>query len=122
MFTIPVIPRAYLWAAVAVVVSLVIANTYRLSAAVDRAEAKLATCQSEQESLKAALEEQNVAVEEMKQGAEKAKARAEKALADAEAAEKSRQLIEARLLSFKRLAGESECDAAARILLEYRKP
>lgn len=128
MIPIPTIPRAYLLAGVVALAALVVANTYRLSAAVDREHAKLVTCAAEKQRLEAtvtelrgAITEQNSAVDSWKQTAAAAQERAAKALEQVDAAEASRRAVSARLDAFQRAAGESECEATRRLLLEYRR-
>lgn len=114
-------PRVYLLAGAAVLAALVVANTYRLSAAVDRARAELAQCAAERQSLQDAVNEQNAAVERWERSAFEARERATRALAEVEAAEHSRRAVKERLEAYERQAGESECDAARRVIQEYRK-
>lgn len=119
-------PRA--WAALAVVVVLagLIANTYRLSAAVDSARAELVTtkadlqtCRGSNERLTASLDAQNKAVDQFAVEATAARQRAQDALAKVAEQERARAVVQAKLETFQRRAGETDCDAARRMLLEY---
>lgn len=123
MIPIPAISplRSYIYAGLAVLFALMVANTYRLSSAVDRAEADLVQCGADRDRLQSAIEEQNKAVEEMRKTAIDARERADKALKEALAEERTRADISARLAAFQRRAGESECDASRRLIQEYRK-
>lgn len=121
MIPIPIPSRAYLYAGLAVLAALVIANTYRLSAAVDRARADLAECQATTIKLRVAIDDQNRAVDELKASADEAQQRAARAMEDVEHAERARQAVQSRLADFKRKDGEDECSATRRILSEYRK-
>ena len=121
MIPLPIVPRLWIFAGVAVLAALVIANTYRLSAAVDRARADLAQCGAERDRLQDAIDEQNKAVEAMRKAAQDAQQRAAKALADVQAMEHARAHVSERLEAFRRRSGETECDASRRLIQEYRK-
>lgn len=94
-----------------------VANTYRLSAAVDRAHAELSDCQLKAERLQDTINEQNRAVERWKKTASDAQERAKAALAQVD----ERQAVVDRLTGFERRSDESECDATKRLILEYRQ-
>lgn len=113
--------RPYLYAALAFLVLGMVANTYRLSSAVDRAKLELVECQAANEKLTTALDEQNGAVKAWKAAAVANTARADAALAEVDRLAAARRQVQADLETWKRRAGENECEAARRMLLEYRK-
>lgn len=126
MFQLPVVPRTWIIVAVVVLVSGVVANTYRLSAAVDREHAALVQCEADKVMLQAniktladAIADQNATIENWKRLTDTAATAAEKALAEVERLAASRKQVTADLETWKRRAGENECDAARRLLLEY---
>jgi len=124
--SISVIPRSWIIIAVVVLVAGVVANTYRLSAAVDREHADLVQCQSDKRTLEEnvatltlAVDEQNLAIEAWRSVADRAAASAETANAAVDRLVASRQKIQADLEVWTRRAGEDECSATRRLLLEY---
>lgn len=124
--TIPIIPRSWIIIAVVVLIAGVVANTYRLSAAVDREHADLVQCQSDNtilksnvETLEGAVKDQNTAIDKWKGLANSAASAAETAMAEADRLAASRKQVQADLETWKRRAGENECDATRRLLLEY---
>lgn len=121
MITLPVIPRSWIAIAVVVVVSGAIANTYRLSAAVDREHAKLVQCQADKKSLQDAINDQNDAIVAWKKAASEATERASAAQAEVDRLEQSRKQVLADLDVWVRRANENECEATKRLLLEYRR-
>jgi multidrug resistance efflux pump len=97
----------------------VVANTYRLSAAVDRAELALSEATEANEILQTEIENQNAAIESWRAASAASAARAAAALSELDRQASARRKIQDELEEWKRRAGENECDATRRLLLEY---
>lgn len=114
-------PRLVVAAGVAILFFILVINTYRLSAAVDRKHALLVECQAANQRLKDAIDAQNIAVGQMRQEAEQAKQRAQDAIERADREAEARRRAQIDLEGWKRQAGEGECEAARRLLQEVRR-
>lgn len=119
--TITALPHSWVVAAVAIIVAAVVANTYRLSAAVDREHAARVECELEVSKLSAAIDRQNKTVQAWREISAAAADRARAAETAAEKLEADRRKVLADLESWKRKPGEAECAAAKRLLLEYQR-
>lgn len=113
--------KLWIYLAVALAFAAVAGYAYTLSLKLDAAQAQLETCKGNTSRLQGSLDEQNKAVAGLNREAEAAIKRAETARreADRQAARHDARVVELR--RWQRAAGETECGAAKRILMEVQR-
>lgn len=125
MLMMPATPQAnikpWIYLAIAIAFAALSGYAYTLSLKLDAVEAQLETCKGNTSRLQGSLDEQNKAVTTLNREAEAAIKRAESARREADRQAVRHDARVAELRKWQRAAGETECGAAKRLLMEVQR-
>lgn len=113
--------KPWLYLAIAIAFAALAGYAYTLSLKLDAVQAQLETCKGNTSRLQESINTQNGAVKKLNADAESARKEVEAARREAERQAAKHDARTAELRRWQRAAGETECGAAKRLLMEVQR-